>query len=119
MWNSLQQFLLPRKFVPYVGLAIATLLLTWLFTLAGCTPQPNSSQSSDSQAQQTSAAPKLETINLAYQPGIPGFNLLKAQGLLEKRLAPNGTKVKWVEFRGGPPMMEAMAGNAIDISTLR
>jgi sulfonate transport system substrate-binding protein len=102
----------------YVLLAIATCLLTWLLSLTGCNSQ-NSSQSNSSQVAQTSgSSSKLEVINVGHQNGTPGLNLLKARGLLEKRLASQGIRVKWISFQGGPPMMEAMAADGIDIGNV-
>jgi sulfonate transport system substrate-binding protein len=102
----------------YVLLAIATCLLTWLLSLTGCNSQ-NSSQSNSSQVAQTSgSSSKLEVINVGHQNGTPGLNLLKARGLLEKRLASQGIRVKWISFQGGPPMMEAMAAGGIDIGNV-
>ena len=102
----------------YVLLAIATSLLTWLLTLAGCSSQ-NSLQSNNSQVvAPTFNSSKLAVINIGHQSGTPGLNLLKARGLLEKRLTPQGIKVKWISFQGGPPMMEAMAANSVDIGNV-
>ena len=102
----------------YVLLAIATCLLTWLLTLAGCSSQ-NSLQSNNSHlVAPTSNSSKLAVINIGHQNGTPGLNLLKARGLLEKRLTPQGIKVRWISFQGGPPMMEAMAANSIDIGNV-
>lgn len=99
----------------YWGLAIAACLLTWLLALAGC----NSSQSNVSQGtssgQSSSKSQPVSVINIGHQNGTPGLNLLKARGLLEKRLEPQGIKVKWFEFKGGPPMIEAMAAGGVDI----
>ena len=41
--------------------------------------------------------------------------LLKASGLLEKRLEPLGWRVEWRQFISGPPLMEALGAGAIDI----
>jgi sulfonate transport system substrate-binding protein len=76
----------------YIVVAIATCLLTWLLALAGCNSQ-NGTQSQVSQVSPTSAASQLKVINIGHQSGTPGLNLLKAQRLLEKRLAPEGIHV--------------------------
>lgn len=67
---------------------------------------------------QSGNTPPLSVINVGHQNGTPGLNLLKARGLLEKRLKPQGIQVKWFEFRGGPPMMEAMAAGSVDIGNV-
>jgi sulfonate transport system substrate-binding protein len=42
------------------------------------------------------------------------FLLLKARGLLEKKLAPTGFTVAWIEFPGGPQLLEALNVGALD-----
>jgi sulfonate transport system substrate-binding protein len=42
------------------------------------------------------------------------FLLLKARGLLEKKLAPLGYSVTWTEFPGGPQLLEALNVGALD-----
>ena len=42
------------------------------------------------------------------------FLLLKARGLLEKKLTPLGYSVSWTEFPGGPQLLEALNVGAID-----
>ena len=41
--------------------------------------------------------------------------LQKAQGSLEKRLAPLAVGVKWVEFPAGPQLLEGLNVGAIDV----
>lgn len=119
MLRRATRFWYPKSIIDYVGLAIAALLLTWLLALAGCSnSQSNPSASAPQSAQPVSEAAKLAVVNIGHQNGTPGLNLLKARGLLEKRLEPQGIKVKWIEFRGGPPMMEAMAAGGVDIGTV-
>jgi sulfonate transport system substrate-binding protein len=43
--------------------------------------------------------------------------LLKERGTLEKRLAPQGYKITWTEFPGGPQLLEALNVGAIDFGT--
>ena len=45
------------------------------------------------------------------------FALAKADGSLEKRLAPLGLAVSWNEFTSGPPLLEALGANAIDFGS--
>ena len=42
------------------------------------------------------------------------FLLLKARGLLEKKLQPLGFSVAWTEFPGGPQLLEALNVGALD-----
>jgi sulfonate transport system substrate-binding protein len=43
--------------------------------------------------------------------------LLKAKGLLEKKLEPLGYRVEWTEFTGGPQLLEALDDGVIDYGT--
>lgn len=51
-------------------------------------------------------------LRVGHQKG--WFSLLKARGTLEKRLAPLGVDVKWIEFNAGPVQLEALNVGAID-----
>jgi sulfonate transport system substrate-binding protein len=53
-------------------------------------------------------------IRIGYQK-YGTMNFLKAQGLLEKRLADVGVKVEWTEFPGGPQLLEALNVGSVDI----
>ncbi|CAB3750615.1 ABC transporter substrate-binding protein [Burkholderia sp. MSh2] len=46
------------------------------------------------------------------------FILLKARGTLEKRLASQGVAVQWLEFPGGPQLLEGLNAGAIDVGTV-
>lgn len=104
------------RIVRYLLLAVAAFLFVWLLTLTGCSEQGNSNQAQ--QPSSGSSQPKQTVVRVGNQKGTPGLNLLKAQGTLEKRLAPQGVTVQWTEFQGGPPMMEAMAAGSIDIGNV-
>jgi sulfonate transport system substrate-binding protein len=45
------------------------------------------------------------------------FALAKAEGAIEKRLAPLGITVSWNEFTSGPPLLEALGVNALDFGS--
>ena len=46
------------------------------------------------------------------------FIVLKARGTLEKRLAPLGFSVRWLEFPAGPQLLEGVNANAVDIGVV-
>ncbi|WP_322007661.1 sulfonate ABC transporter substrate-binding protein [Paraburkholderia tropica] len=46
------------------------------------------------------------------------FVVLKARGTLEKRLAPLGFSVQWLEFPGGPQLLEGLNAGAVDVGTV-
>ena len=55
-----------------------------------------------------------DIIRIGYQKG-NSLVILKANGELEKTLAPLHVKVEWHEFAYGPPMIEALAAGDIDL----
>jgi sulfonate transport system substrate-binding protein len=59
------------------------------------------------------AASAAETLRVGYQK-YGTFLLLKARGLLEKKLEPLGYTVTWTEFPGGPQLLEALNVGALD-----
>ncbi len=53
-------------------------------------------------------------VRIGYQKS--GYlTLLKERGNLEKRLAPLGFTVQWLEFSSGPPLMEALRAGSLDL----
>lgn len=56
----------------------------------------------------------LKELRVGYQKnGV--LVVARRQAVLERKLAPSGTAVKWIEFASGPPMLEAMNAGSIDI----
>ncbi|WP_375456981.1 sulfonate ABC transporter substrate-binding protein [uncultured Methylobacterium sp.] len=58
-----------------------------------------------------------ETAPKEFRIGYQKIGLIvvaRQQGTIEKRLAPQGTKVQWVEFQAGPPLLEALNAGSID-----
>ncbi len=54
------------------------------------------------------------TFRIGYQKAASTLVLLRANGNLEKALAPAGVTVKWVEFPAGPQLLEGLNVGAID-----
>ncbi len=53
-------------------------------------------------------------LRIGYQKaGLPV--IARQQTLVEKKLAPLGTSVRWVEFTAGPPLLEAMNVGSVDV----
>ena len=61
------------------------------------------------------AQSQAETLRIGYQKSASLFVLQKAQGTLEKRLAPLNVSVKWVEFPAGPQLLEGLNVGSIDV----
>jgi sulfonate transport system substrate-binding protein len=55
-------------------------------------------------------------LHVGYQKSSVALTLLKAQGLLEQRLAPLGYGVSWASFTSGPPILEALNAGAVDFA---
>jgi sulfonate transport system substrate-binding protein len=56
------------------------------------------------------------TVRIGYQKSSTLITLLKAEGALEKKLAPLGFKVSWHEFASGLPLLEALNVGSLDFS---
>lgn len=56
------------------------------------------------------------TVRIGYQKSSTLIAVLKAQGVLEKQLAPLGVKVSWHEFTSGLPLLEALNLDNLDFS---
>lgn len=54
-------------------------------------------------------------LRIGYQKAASLFVLQKAQGTLEKRLAPLNAGVKWIEFPAGPQLLEGLNLGAVDV----
>ena len=55
------------------------------------------------------------TLRIGYQKSASLFVLEKANGSLEKKLAPLGVGVKWVEFPAGPQLLEGLKVGSVDV----
>jgi sulfonate transport system substrate-binding protein len=66
-------------------------------------------------ARNAAFAEPAKELRIGFQKSASLFVLQKAQGTLEKRLAPLGVGVKWVEFPAGPQLLEGLNVGAIDV----
>jgi len=55
-------------------------------------------------------------VRIGYQKSSTLLTIIKAQGALEKWLAPTGAKLSWHEFSSGLPLLEALNVGGVDIS---
>ncbi|HVZ79956.1 MAG TPA: aliphatic sulfonate ABC transporter substrate-binding protein [bacterium] len=60
-------------------------------------------------------ATDLGTVRIGYQPSSSVLLVGKAKGFYEKELAKLGKKVEWLPFLSGPVMVEAAAGDRVDL----
>ncbi len=63
-----------------------------------------------------SAADGSSTVRIGLQKSSTLIGILKANGELEKALAPLGVTITWSEFQSGLPLLEALNVGAVDIS---
>ncbi|WP_046113984.1 sulfonate ABC transporter substrate-binding protein [Aquincola tertiaricarbonis] len=63
----------------------------------------------------SAAAQPQELLRIGFQKSASLLTLQKAQGTLEKKLAPLGVGVKWVEFPAGPQLLEGLNVGSIDV----
>lgn len=61
------------------------------------------------------AQAKPEQLRIGFQKSASLLTLQKSQGTLERRLAPLGVTVKWVEFPAGPQLLEGLNVGAVDV----
>ncbi len=54
-------------------------------------------------------------LRIGYQKSASLLALQKSQGTLEKRLAPQGVTVQWVEFPAGPQLLEGLNVGSVDV----
>jgi len=55
------------------------------------------------------------TLRIGFQKSASLLTFQKSSGSLEKRLAPLGVSVKWVEFPAGPQLLEGLNVGAVDV----
>ena len=95
--------------VPIVGAFVAGICLSLLFAACSANnsanaPTPNATSAANTQT-------KASVVRFGYQKSAI---LIKAKGVLEKRLQPEGVSVEWIEFPAGPQLLEAMNVGSID-----
>ena len=55
------------------------------------------------------------TLRIGFQKSASLLTLQKSNGSLERKLAPLGVSVKWVEFPAGPQLLEGLNVGAVDV----
>lgn len=83
-----------------VAIALAVAVLLWFWPVPGHAQTPPNARGE---------------LRIGFQKSASLFVLQKAQGTLEKKLAPLGFGVKWVEFPAGPQLLEGLNVGAVDV----
>lgn len=91
-------------------------------TLSACTSGNSSSSTSNSPATTPSASPASanttqnttsNVVRIGYQK-YGTLSLLKARGELDQKFKEQGISVQWVQFPGGPQLLEALNAGSLD-----
>ncbi|MFL9925339.1 aliphatic sulfonate ABC transporter substrate-binding protein [Herbaspirillum lusitanum] len=62
------------------------------------------------------AAQEGKNLRIGYQKSSTLLTVIKANGTLEKLLAPTGARISWHEFSSGLPLLEALNVGGVDLS---
>ncbi|MBE9210896.1 sulfonate ABC transporter substrate-binding protein [Nostoc sp. LEGE 06077] len=109
-WQKSPKFRFQPGSLPIAGAFITGLCLSLIFTACSAPSNVNSANGNNNPVSDT--APKeAKVVRFGYQKSLI---LLKAKGVLEKRFAPEGKSVEWIEFPAGPQLLEAMNVGSID-----
>ncbi len=93
------------NFLKYLSLFLVTSFLLF-YVLLGCNKHTGVTETN---------GVKATTIRIAYSlSGDIVGNLIKKQGVLEKRLAPLSVSVEWKKFAAGPEFLEALKVGSVD-----
>ncbi|GAB1538603.1 hypothetical protein NUACC21_12650 [Scytonema sp. NUACC21] len=95
--------------VPIFGAFVAGLCLSLLF--AACSANNSADSNSTATSVANTGSTKASVVRFGYQKSAI---LIKAKGVLEKRLQPEGVSVEWIEFPAGPQLLEALNVGSID-----
>jgi sulfonate transport system substrate-binding protein len=87
--------------------ARAARLLFALMLLLGCRAEPDAT---------SGARPPKHVLRVVRPKQLTALSVLEKHGTLEKRLAPLGFSVEWLEFAAGPQQLEALGADALDIA---
>jgi sulfonate transport system substrate-binding protein len=87
------------------------LFASLLAAACGTAPSANGSLGNAISAYEAHAA---QVVHIGYQK-FGTLSILKARGTLDQALKKLGYRVEWIEFPGGPQLLEAMRAGSIDI----
>lgn len=105
-------FTQPSTFLVAVGFSLSV-LTTACASNTSTTLNTNSPSSSPVSSSNVTQPVKNNVIRVGYQK-YGTLNILKAKGSLEERLKPEGVSVQWIQFPGGPQLLEALNAGSID-----
>ncbi len=103
----------PSAFLVAVGFSLSVLTTACTSNTSTTTPNTNPPSSSPVSSSNVTQPIKNNVIHIGYQK-YGTLNILKAKGSLEERLKPEGVSVQWIQFPGGPQLLEALNAGSID-----
>jgi len=80
--------------------------------VSACTPSNGANSAAPSPTSNPNQA-QSSVIRIGYQK-YGTLNILKARGVLEESLKPQGVSVQWIKFPAGPQLLEALNTGSID-----
>jgi len=113
--KSLKPFFIiqPSALLVAVGFGLSVLATACASNTAANSPSTNPPNSSPVSSSNATQAVQNNVIRIGYQK-YGTLNILKARGSLEERLKPQGVSVQWIQFPGGPQLLEALNAGSID-----
>ncbi|WP_249436159.1 aliphatic sulfonate ABC transporter substrate-binding protein [Paenibacillus sp. Marseille-Q4541] len=101
---------------------LVTLVSVLIMVLAACSNDnataPSTSGSGEAVAAGNNSSKGTVTVNLALNGVISPLLIAQEKGWVDEAFEAQGTKVEWSKFTSGPPLLEALVSNRVDLSWL-
>ena len=99
---------------------MVTLVTVLLMVLTACSNENGASPSISGGSAEAAAGSKSAevTVHIARLGGISPLLIAEEKGWIDEAFAEKGAKVEWSNFTSGPPILEALVSNRIDLSSM-
>ncbi|GIP44374.1 sulfonate ABC transporter substrate-binding protein [Paenibacillus sp. J45TS6] len=99
---------------------MVTLVTVLLMVLTACSNENGASPSISGGSAEAAAGSKSAevTVHIARLGGISPLMIAEEKGWIDEAFAEKGAKVEWSNFTSGPPILEALVSNRIDLSSM-
>ncbi|GAA3402078.1 sulfonate ABC transporter substrate-binding protein [Paenibacillus hodogayensis] len=97
--------------------AILLSLTLWLLAACGSSPTSDAPANAGTPSGSAKTADAKKSIKIGYQK-YASINILKEKGGLEEELAKIGYTAEWIQFPGGPQLLEAMNVGSVDFGNV-
>ncbi|TNJ62509.1 sulfonate ABC transporter substrate-binding protein [Paenibacillus hemerocallicola] len=98
-------------------IAAAIVLSMALWLLSACGSGSDAKTGASAPAEGAKSADAKKTVKIGYQK-YASVNILKEKGGLEEELAKIGYAAEWIQFPGGPQLLEAMNVGSVDFGNV-